>query len=44
MTNPIASGKVSIGDDDTPARQTSGGVAMTDGPDRLLTRDSLRGY
>ena len=40
----IASGKIAIGDDDTPAQQTSGGVAMTDGPDRLLTRDSLRGY
>lgn len=40
----VAAGKVGLGDDDTPPAETSGGVAMTDGPERLLTRDSLRGW
>lgn len=40
----VASGKVGLGDDDTAPVDTSGGVAMTDGPQRLLTRDSLRGW
>lgn len=40
----LADGKVALGDDDTPAQPTSGGVAMTDGPDRLFTRDSLKGF
>lgn len=40
----VAAGKVGLGDDDTAPTDTSGGVAMTDGPDRLLTRDSLRGW
>lgn len=41
----IADGKTSIGDDgDGPDQLTSPGVAMTDGPERLFTRDRLRGY
>lgn len=40
----VAAGKVALGDDDTPPVETSGGVVMTDGPARLLTRDSLRGW
>lgn len=41
----IRDGKISIGDDgDGETRQTSPGVAMTDGPDRLFTRDSLKGF
>lgn len=41
----IADGKTAIGDDgDGPSELTSPGVAMTDGPERLLTRDSLRGF
>ncbi|WP_182912741.1 gp436 family protein [Paracoccus onubensis] len=41
----IQSGESSIGDDGNgPDQLTSPGVAMTDGPPRHLTRDSLRGY
>lgn len=40
----VAAGRIGLGDDDTPPLDTSGGVAMTDGPDRLLTRDSMRGW
>lgn len=41
----IKDGKTAIGDDgDGPSELTSPGVAMTDGPERLFTRDSLRGY
>ena len=40
----VAAGKIGLGDDDTPPLDTSGWVAMTDGPDRLLTRDSMRGW
>ncbi|TRD18343.1 gp436 family protein [Palleronia caenipelagi] len=40
----VSEGKISLGDDDTPATPTSGGVAMSDGPERRFTRQSLRGY
>lgn len=40
----VAAGKVGLGDDDSPPVDTSGGVAMTEGPVRLLTRESLRGW
>ena len=40
----VASGKVGLGDDTDAPRETSGGVAMTDGPERRLTRSSLRGW
>lgn len=41
----IAEGRTAIGDDgDGPDQLTSPGVAMTDGPDRQLTRDSLKGF
>lgn len=41
----IASGATAIGDDGDGNEQiTSPGVAMTDGPERLLTRDSLTGF
>lgn len=45
MLKSIAKGETAIGDDgDGQAELTSPGVAMTDGPERLLTRRSLRGY
>lgn len=38
-------GKSAVGDDgDGPSELTSPGVAMTDGPERQLTRDSLKGF
>lgn len=38
-------GVTAIGDDgDGPDELTSPGVAMTEGPDRLLTRDSMKGF
>ncbi|QFQ88264.1 DUF1320 domain-containing protein [Paracoccus kondratievae] len=41
----IRDGETAIGDDgDGPSELTSPGVAMTDGPERLITRDSLKGY
>ena len=41
----VASGATALGDDGTgKAEITSPGVAMTDGPARLLTRDSLKGF
>ena len=41
----VASGDAAIGDGGgLPAETTSPGVAMTDGPERELTRDSLRGF
>lgn len=40
----IAKGETAIGDDDGPAELTSPGVAMTDGPERQMTRDRLRGF
>ncbi|WP_411836706.1 gp436 family protein [Paracoccus sp. ME4] len=41
----MQSGETSIGDDgDGPDQMISPGVAMTDGPERLFTRDRLRGY
>lgn len=41
----VQSGESALGDDgDGPDVVTSPGVAMTDGPERHLTRDSLRGY
>jgi phage gp36-like protein len=41
----IASGETAIGDDgDGDSAATSPGVAMTDGPERQFTRDSLKGF
>ncbi|ALF02105.1 gp436 family protein [Salipiger abyssi] len=41
----IAKGETAIGDDgDGDSALTSPGVAMTDGPDRLFTRKSLKGF
>lgn len=41
----VQSGDIALGDGTGVAAEvTSPGVAMTDGPDRLLTRDSLRGF
>ena len=41
----IRDGETAIGDDgDGPSELTSPGVAMTDGPERQLTRDSLKGF
>ena len=41
----IRDGNSAIGDDGDGASQlTSPGVAMTDGPERLFTRDSLKGF
>lgn len=40
----IARGETAIGDDDGPAELTSPGVAMTDGVERQMTRDRLRGF
>ena len=41
----IADGKTAIGDDgDGTDQLTSPGVAMTDGAERLFTRDSLKGF
>lgn len=41
----IKDGETAIGDDgDGESALTSPGVAMTDGPERLLTRDSLQGF
>lgn len=40
----IAAGKTAIGDDTGPAGLTSGGVAMTEGPERQMTRDKLEGF
>ncbi|MDO5648860.1 gp436 family protein [Paracoccus sp. (in: a-proteobacteria)] len=40
----VAAGRVALGDADRAPPPSSGGIAMTDGPDRQLTRDSLRGY
>lgn len=41
----IRDGETAIGDDgDGPSELTSPGVAMTDGPTRLFTRNSLRGF
>lgn len=41
----IAKGETAIGDDgDGDSALTSPGVAMTDGPERLFTRNSLKGF
>jgi phage gp36-like protein len=41
----IANGDTAIGDDgDGVSALTSPGVAMTDGPERQFTRDSLKGF
>ncbi|ANT39912.1 hypothetical protein RGUI_0839 [Rhodovulum sp. P5] len=41
----IHKGEVALGDDTAGSEEpASPGVAMTDGPDRLLTRDSLTGF
>lgn len=40
----IAKGETAIGDDTGAAEMTSPGVVMIDGPERQLTRDSLRGF
>lgn len=43
----IARGELAIGDDSDAAgadEMTSPGVAMTDGPDRVMTRDQLKGF
>ncbi|WP_313352645.1 phage protein Gp36 family protein [Paracoccus sp. (in: a-proteobacteria)] len=41
----IQRGESAIGDDgDGPDQLTSPGVAMTDGPERLFTRNSLKGF
>lgn len=41
----VAAGTLDLGGTDgAPMQVTSPGVAMTDGPPRLLTRDSLRGF
>lgn len=41
----VAAGDMALGDaGGMPPEVTSPGVAMTDGPDRHLTRDSLRGF
>ena len=45
LLKQIHAGEVSIGDDTAgQGETTSPGVAMTDGPDRRLTRSSLRGF
>ncbi|MGR3479363.1 gp436 family protein [Salipiger marinus] len=45
MLRSIARGETAIGDDgDGDSTLTSPGVAMTDGPARLFTRDSLKGF
>lgn len=41
----VARGDASLGDGgDVPAQTTSPGIAMTEGPERQLTRDTLRGF
>lgn len=41
----VRDGKTALGDDgDSPAVESTPGVAMTDGPERQMTRDSLRGF
>jgi len=41
----VGEGKISIGDETGgDEAQTSQGVVMDDGPDRVMTRDSLRGF
>lgn len=40
----IARGETAIGDDTGAAELTSPGVAMTEGPERQMTRDRLRGF
>ncbi len=41
----VRDGKVSIGDEDGGAEiQTSEGVATVEGPERVMTRDSLRNF
>lgn len=40
----ISRGETGIGDDDSAGTITSPGVAMTDGPERQLTRDKLKGF
>lgn len=41
----IRDGETAIGDDgDGPSTITSPGVAMTDGPERELTRERLKGF
>jgi hypothetical protein len=45
LLKSIARGETAIGGgNDAPTQTTSPGVAMTDGPARRLTRDSLRGF
>lgn len=40
----IRKGETAIGDDDGPAEVTTPGVAMTEGPEREMTRDKLWGF
>ncbi|MBY6091071.1 gp436 family protein [Maritimibacter alkaliphilus] len=41
----VGRGELSLGGTgDAPPQTTSPGVAMTDGPERLLTRDRLKGF
>ncbi|WP_349295241.1 DUF1320 domain-containing protein (plasmid) [Thioclava sp. 'Guangxiensis'] len=41
----VGRGELALGGTgDTPPEVTSPGVAMTDGPERMLTRDRLRGF
>lgn len=41
----VRDGKAALGDDDgAQTVESTPGVAMTDGPERQLTRDSLRGF
>lgn len=41
----VQKGEASLGDDGTGQRvESTPGVAMTDGPERQMTRDSLRGF
>lgn len=40
----VGRGDASLGDDEAVPEQVSPGVAMTDGPERQMSRDSLRGF
>lgn len=44
MLKSIGKGETAIGDDTGPAEVTTPGVAMTDGPEREMTRDKLWGF
>lgn len=40
----VKAGDIALGDDTDAPVDSTPGVAMTDGPERQLTRDSLRGF